>query len=51
MAGDGGAMTTGPDALDDSAMRDAEQFTDEVIAAILAARRSAGTAGVSDRRS
>jgi hypothetical protein len=51
VAGDGGFLSIGPDAQDSAAMQSTQEFTDEVIAAILAARRSAGTAGVSDRRS
>jgi hypothetical protein len=51
VAGGGSAINIGPNAQDDAAMRKAEEFADEVIAAILAARRSAGTAGVSGRQS
>jgi hypothetical protein len=43
VAGEGGNLTIGPDARDSSAMRNAETFADEVIAAILAARRSVGS--------
>jgi hypothetical protein len=45
------ALKLGPDALDNVAMQNVEQFTDEVIATILAARRTVGASGVSGRRS
>jgi hypothetical protein len=51
VAAEDGGLSIGPDALDSEAMMVAEEFVDKVIAAILAARRSVGTAGVSDRRS
>jgi hypothetical protein len=50
VAGDGGFLSIGPDAQDSATMQSIEGFADEVIAAILAARQSAG-AGVSGRQS
>jgi hypothetical protein len=50
VAGTSGALNIGPNAQDDAAMRNAERFTDKVIAAILAARRSVG-GGVAGRQS
>jgi hypothetical protein len=49
LAAQGGRFSIGPDARDDSAMRNTEAFTDELITAILAARRSIG-ASVSGRQ-
>jgi hypothetical protein len=50
VAGEGGFLSIGPDAQDSAAIRSAEGFADEVIAAILAARRSVG-ASVSGQQS
>jgi hypothetical protein len=50
VAGEGGFLSIGPDAQDSATMQSIEGFADEVIAAILAARQSAG-AGVSGRQS
>jgi hypothetical protein len=50
VAAESGGLTIGPDALDSNAMQSAERFADEVIAAILAARRSVG-ASASGRQS
>jgi hypothetical protein len=51
VAGEGGFLSIGPDAQDSAAMQSTEGFADEVIAAILAARRSVGPASVAGRRS
>lgn len=51
VAGEGGFLSIGPNAQDSAAMQSAEGFADEVITAILAARRSVRAAGVSGRQS
>lgn len=51
VAGEGGFLSIGPNAQDSAAMQSAEGFADEVITAILAARRSVGTTGVPGRQS
>jgi hypothetical protein len=51
LAAQAGALSLGPDVRDSYAMQNAEQFADEMIASILAARRSVSRSDVSGPRS